>query len=134
MRQALERFLRVLWNGEAGPLGALYSTALSPLAGGYGLAMKARNRRHDRRDPTRVPGVRVVSVGNLAVGGTGKTPLAAHLARQGLGLFTACLINIEPDSHHVVGSGRDGRCPANAAAGAGYDTDIIGIEIIVRHL
>jgi tetraacyldisaccharide 4'-kinase len=82
VRRALERFLRVLWNGEAGRLGALYSTALSPLAGAYGLAMKARNRRHDRRDPARVPGVRVVSVGNLAVGGTGKTPLAAHLARR----------------------------------------------------
>ena len=48
----------------------------------YALAMRLRNRRYDR-NPARVAhvGVPVVSVGNLTLGGTGKTPLVAWLAR-----------------------------------------------------
>jgi tetraacyldisaccharide 4'-kinase len=41
-----------------------------------------RNLRHDRWPAEAVEGLRVVSVGNLAVGGTGKTPLTAWVARE----------------------------------------------------
>jgi len=45
-------------------------------------AVARRNRRYDVRGGARVDGLWVVSVGNLAVGGTGKTPMAAWAARR----------------------------------------------------
>jgi tetraacyldisaccharide 4'-kinase len=48
----------------------------------YGWAVAARNRRYDRGHATvRRVEVPVISVGNLTLGGTGKTPLVAWLAR-----------------------------------------------------
>lgn len=51
----------------------------------YGLGWEARRRAHAAGwlRPRRVP-ARVVSVGNLTVGGTGKTTLVLHLARAAL--------------------------------------------------
>ena len=48
----------------------------------YGAAVALRNRRYDRGDGIRRAGLPVISVGNLTVGGTGKTPLVAWLARE----------------------------------------------------
>lgn len=64
--------------GVRGSLGAL-GAAL------YGAAWESRRRAYARGflRPRRV-GARVVSVGNLTVGGTGKTTLALHLARRAL--------------------------------------------------
>jgi len=52
----------------------------------YRWAVGWRNRRYDR-DPTTVhrAGVPVISVGNLTLGGTGKTPMVEYLARWLLG-------------------------------------------------
>jgi len=49
---------------------------------GYAAAMRLRNRRYDRRPKSveRVS-VPVVCVGNLTLGGTGKTPMVAWIAR-----------------------------------------------------
>jgi tetraacyldisaccharide 4'-kinase len=44
-----------------------------------------RGRAGAVRGPLRVPGLRVVSVGNLAVGGTGKTPVVRWIAGELLG-------------------------------------------------
>lgn len=52
-----------------------------PLSWAFGLVVSARGRRYDRRGAERVAGLTVLSVGNLAVGGTGKTPLAGAWAR-----------------------------------------------------
>ena len=64
--------------GVSGPLGAL-GAAL------YGAAWEWRRRAYavGLLRPRRV-GARVVSVGNLTVGGTGKTTLTLHLARRAL--------------------------------------------------
>lgn len=56
--------------------------ALQPLAALYGLALAAKNLGYDRgRLRARALGWPVVSVGNVSVGGAGKTPLVVELAR-----------------------------------------------------
>lgn len=80
---AIERAWAREGRGRRGPV-----TLLRPLAAAYGLAVRVRNRAYDRGvlAVARVPAL-VVSVGNLVVGGTGKTPatlwIAEELARRG---------------------------------------------------
>jgi tetraacyldisaccharide 4'-kinase len=55
---------------------------LAPLAPLYGLAVRARNRAFDEKPHLAArAALPVLSIGNLSVGGTGKTPLALHLAQ-----------------------------------------------------
>lgn len=70
-----------LWFGEDG-LAATARTALLPLAGAYGAVMGAREMLFDL-GILRVyaPALPTISIGNLSVGGTGKTPVAAWIAR-----------------------------------------------------
>lgn len=53
--------------------------ALQPLAWLYGAGVAVARAHGVRRRPARTPGVRIIAVGNLEVGGNGKTPLALHL-------------------------------------------------------
>jgi tetraacyldisaccharide 4'-kinase len=48
----------------------------------YGWAIRSRNRKFDRGVDVHAAGVPVVSIGNLTVGGTGKTPMVEWMARQ----------------------------------------------------
>jgi tetraacyldisaccharide 4'-kinase len=48
----------------------------------YGVATDMRNRHYDRPGNTNDAGLPVLSVGNLTVGGTGKTPVVAWLAKR----------------------------------------------------
>lgn len=75
----------ILYPAGGGPLRGvpesrgLRSAVLRPASRLYGLAAGAlRQRRMRRRVPLGVS-ARVVSIGNLEVGGNGKTPLAIHL-------------------------------------------------------
>ena len=81
MKTTPSALVRRWWAGEGGwPLWGL--TALTgPLEWAYATVVAWRNRTYDLRGGQRVRGVRVVSVGNLTVGGTGKTPLSAWVAR-----------------------------------------------------
>jgi len=75
--------LEAMWYGQRGPVW------MAPLSGLYGLVMAFRSvlYRLGLRHRIRI-GVPVVVVGNLTVGGTGKTPLVAwlstHLAAVGM--------------------------------------------------
>ncbi|MBL9038780.1 MAG: tetraacyldisaccharide 4'-kinase [Archangium sp.] len=64
-----------LWAGRS-----LASSALLPLSWVYGLGLRLR----PPVIPERVEGLQVVSVGNLVVGGAGKTPVVALLASWAL--------------------------------------------------
>ena len=85
-RGGLERWLNGVWyKGRSGagwlwPLSALFGTVVALRSWGY---------RHGLYRVRRV-GVPVVVIGNLTVGGTGKTPLtlwlATELARRGVGV------------------------------------------------
>lgn len=82
MTGALQRFARRWWAGEAGLPGAVLSVVLTPLSWLWAVVTAVANRRHDRHGGVTIDGVVVVSVGNLAVGGTGKTPLASWVAQR----------------------------------------------------
>lgn len=60
---------------------------LVPLAWAYGVGVRLWHGLFDLglRRPVRVAGARVISVGNLVVGGAGKTPVVIELARRALG-------------------------------------------------
>ncbi len=56
---------------------------LTSLAVGYGLATRVRNAWYDRVAwASRACAVPVISVGNITVGGTGKTPLVIEIAKR----------------------------------------------------
>jgi tetraacyldisaccharide 4'-kinase len=56
---------------------------LLPLSGLYGAAIYARNAYYDRvSGAVRQAGVPVISVGNITVGGTGKTPFVIHVVER----------------------------------------------------
>lgn len=72
LRDAVERS----WTGERGWKFAALLLLTAPLSWLWGAVTAWRNRRHDRRPATPIEGIRVISIGNLAVGGTGKTPVS----------------------------------------------------------
>lgn len=80
MKAGVERLARRWWAGELGVFGVVLSVVLTPLTWLWTAVAARRNRRFDRGRATAVDGLTVVSVGNLAVGGTGKTPVASWLA------------------------------------------------------
>lgn len=56
---------------------------LTPLSAVYGAAVAARNSYYDRvPSASHTAGIPVISVGNLTVGGTGKTPLTIEIVRR----------------------------------------------------
>jgi tetraacyldisaccharide 4'-kinase len=71
------------WGGQLGGAGAVLDVLLAPGELLYRAAIAGRNRAYQaavlRRHRADIP---VVSVGNLTVGGAGKTPFAQQLARM----------------------------------------------------
>jgi tetraacyldisaccharide 4'-kinase len=75
-------YLRLIRGESRGLLASAARFALSLAAGGYRLGVAVRNRAYDRGwRTTHHAAVPVVSVGNLTLGGTGKTPMVEYLAR-----------------------------------------------------
>ncbi len=74
--------LEWLWQ-DTGAGAHLARALLRPASALFGAAVRTRNALYDRHAlPVRTPRIPALSVGNLAVGGTGKTPVSSWLAVQ----------------------------------------------------
>lgn len=130
LRSRSERGVRSAWRGTPGPglrlVGALYGAIEDTRHALYDLGVLAA--RH--------PGVPVLSVGGLTVGGSGKTPLAAEIARwlRHAGRRPAVITHgfaDELDVHRELGDGQlvvgggDRERAASIASAAGADVLVI---------
>ncbi len=75
-------YLRLIRGETRGPAAFLARAALSVAGLGYGVGAAYRNAAYDSgRRPVHRAEIPVVSVGNLTLGGTGKTPMVEWIAR-----------------------------------------------------
>jgi len=78
-----ESFKRLVDGTDTAAAATLARLALAPLGATWGTVMALRNAAYDRGWlATRAAGVPVVCVGNLTLGGTGKTPLVSWVVRR----------------------------------------------------
>ncbi len=73
---------RRILSGEAGGWAAPVRALLRLVELGYSAVVDARNRRYDRCGPLVTLPCPLISIGNITVGGTGKTPLVIDLVRR----------------------------------------------------
>lgn len=80
----IEQAFRSIWYGTPKLLGlSSLILLLAPFSLLYGLIVRLRNRLFDRgRLKSEKLPCRVISIGNLTVGGTGKTPMVIRIARM----------------------------------------------------
>lgn len=119
-----------VWYGS-GAAARVARAVLSPVSAVFGTIVSSRNARYDAAPAAAGP-IPAISVGNLSVGGTGKTPVSAWLAARfrELGATPAMVLrgygDDEPSVHRllnpgiavVVGADRSAAVLEAAAGGA----------------
>jgi tetraacyldisaccharide 4'-kinase len=78
--ERLRRWVPRWWQGEAGGTGAALNGLLWPVEQAYRVTVSLRSAAYDAVLPVHEAPIPVLSVGNIAVGGAGKTPFSAWLA------------------------------------------------------
>ncbi|HUE77474.1 MAG TPA: tetraacyldisaccharide 4'-kinase [Longimicrobiales bacterium] len=127
-----------LWAGQTGPGGRLLGALLTPAELGYRAVMRVRDMAYTAGVATTdVPPVPAISVGNITVGGTGKTPvvrwLVSLLTRRGWtpGILHGGYADDEPALHRrwfpdlPVIADRDRLRGAGRAMGLGADVLVL---------
>jgi len=121
LRAALERRLLALWFGDPRRGGnRLLAATLSPLAAIVAWASSRRRARTGHRATAQRPSV--VVVGNLVVGGTGKTPAVIALARA---------MHARGWRVGVLAGGYRGACRDARLVASGDDADRHGDEAVL---
>lgn len=77
-----DRYRELISGGRRGPVAWAARALLRPAGAAYGVVLRARNWYYDRLAFPHWLDAPVISVGNLTVGGTGKTPMVIHLCRM----------------------------------------------------
>jgi tetraacyldisaccharide 4'-kinase len=77
-------FLRLIRGQTRGPLASVARVGLSAASVLYGLGVAFRNTGYDRSwQSIAHAAIPIISIGNITLGGTGKTPMVEYVARWG---------------------------------------------------
>ena len=137
------RLVERIWRGD-GVLATIARAALLPVELLYGAIVRVRGALYDARVlPARALRLPAISVGNLSVGGTGKTPVSAWIAAelQRRGARPAIVLRGYGDDEPLVHSTINPSVPvvvnADRVAGAehacGLGADVVVLDDAFQH-
>ncbi|NIP81675.1 MAG: hypothetical protein GWM90_21640, partial [Gemmatimonadetes bacterium] len=133
-----------LWEGDAGRTGRLLGPLLVPAELAFRAAVRVRDTLYRTGVlDTATPAVPTISVGNITVGGTGKTPLVrwlvGHLAGRGWtpGILHGGYAEDEPELHRRWFPGLPVVADRNRTRGAGIalarGADVLVLDDAFQH-
>ena len=80
IKKTIESLLLRIWYGQS-QLAVLFAALLSPLSSLYHIVAENNQRKAIAKREDNLP-IKIIVIGNITAGGTGKTPLLIALAQQ----------------------------------------------------